>query len=192
MANVNKVVFAGTTIIDLTADTIAADKVLAGFTAHDASGAVLTGTCDYDSNTQDATVKVAEIIEGQTAYARGAKLTGTMLNNGSVALTIDTRDGSVSVPQGYHDGGGAVTIAEVEKAKLIAENIKQGITIMGIEGTLAPGYGIKVQSKNVTPAKDAQTVLPDSGYDYLSQVDVAAIPYTEAPNAAGGVTATIA
>jgi hypothetical protein len=192
MANVNKVVFAGTTIIDLTADTIAADKVLAGFTAHDASGAVLTGTCDYDSNTQDATVKVAEVIEGQTAYARGAKLTGTMPNNGSVALTIDTRDGSVSVPQGYHDGGGAVTIAEVEKAKLIAENIKQGITIMGIEGTLAPGYGIKVQSKNVTPAKDAQTVLPDSGYDYLSQVDVAAIPYTEAPNAAGGVTATIA
>lgn len=192
MANVNKVVFAGTTIIDLTADTIATDKVLAGFTAHDASGAVLTGTCDYDSNTQDATVKVAELIEGQTAYARGAKLTGTMPNNGSVTLTIDTRDGSVSVPQGYHDGGGTVTIAEVEKAKLIAENIKQGITIMGIEGTLAPGYGIKVQSKTVTPAKDAQTVLPDSGYDYLSQVDVAAISYTEAPNAAGGVTATIA
>ncbi len=192
MANVNKVVFGNTTLIDLTADTVAADKVLAGFTAHDASGASVTGTCEYDSDTRGATVKVAEIIEGRTAYARGSMLTGAMPNNGSVSLTVDTRDGSVAVPHGYHDGGGSVTIAEVERAKLIAENIKQGITILGVEGTLAPGYGVKVQAKSATPAKDAQTVLPDSGYDYLSQVDVAGVPYTETPNSAGGVTATIA
>ncbi len=191
MANINKVVFGDAVLIDLTADTVVADKVLAGFTAHDASGAIVTGTCAFDSNTQDATVKVAEIIEGQTAYARGAKLVGTMPNNGSVSLTIDTRDASVSIAQGYHDGGGSVGISDIEKAKLIAENIKQGITILGIEGTLAPGYGIKVQSKSVTPAKTAQTILPDTGYDYLSQVDVAAIPYTEVLNPAGGTTATI-
>lgn len=34
--------------------------------------------------------------------------------------------------------------------------------------------------------------LPDEGYDYLSQVTVAAIPYVESDNAAGGKTATIA
>lgn len=191
MANINKVVFGDAVLIDLTADTVAADKVLTGFTAHDASGVIITGTCAFDSNTQDATVKVAEIIEGQTAYARGAKLVGTMPNNGSVSLTVDTRDASVSIAQGYHDGGGSISISDVEKAKLIAENIKQGITILGVEGTLAPGYGIKVQSKSVTPAKSAQTVLPDTGYDYLSQVDVAAIPYTEVLNPAGGTTATI-
>ncbi len=192
MSNINKVVFGDAVLIDLTADTVAADKVLTGFTAHDASGAIITGTCEFDSDTKDATVKVAEIIEGQTAYARGAKLVGTMPNNGSVSLTVDTRDASVSIAQGYHDGGGSVTISDVEKAKLIAENIKQGITILGVEGTLAPGYGVKVQSKSATPSKAAQTILPDAGYDYLSQVDVAAIPYTEVPNAAGGVTATIA
>jgi hypothetical protein len=192
MANINKVVFANTTLIDLTADTVTADKMLVGFTAHDAGGVIVTGTCDYDSNTQDATVKVAEIIEGRTAYVRGTKVTGSMPNNGSVSITIDARDGSVSIPQGYHDGGGTVMIADIEKAKLVAENIKQGITIMGVEGTLAPGYGITVQSKTIAPAKDAQTVLPDTGYDYLSQVDVAAIPYTEASNSAGGMTVTIA
>ncbi len=192
MSNINKVVFGDTVLIDLTSDTISPDKVLTGFTAHDASGTVITGTCSYDSNTQDATVKVAELISGQTAYARGAKLTGTMPNNGSVSLTIDTRDAAASIVQGYHDGGGSVSISDIEKAKIIAENIKQGITILGVEGTLAPGYGVTVQSKSVIPTKTAQTVLPDSGYDYLSQVDIAAISYIEAPNAAGGVTATIA
>lgn len=41
---VNKVVYDGDTLIDLTEDTVAADKLLAGYTAHDASGAAVTGT----------------------------------------------------------------------------------------------------------------------------------------------------
>ncbi len=192
MSNVNKVVFAGQTLLDLTADTVTSDKMLDGTTAHDATGSIITGSCTYDSDTTDATAKVAELISGQTAYARGAKLVGTMPNNGSTQLTIETRDIAVSIPQGYHDGGGSVTVSSVEKAKLIPENIKQGVTVLGVEGTLAKGYGITAQSKSATPAKRAQTILPDSGYDYLSQVDVAAIPYVESTNSAGGLTVTIA
>ena len=82
--NVNKIVYGSTVLIDLTADTVTKDKILASYTAHDASGAIITGTCDYDVNSQDATVKVGEILKGQTAYARGTKLVGTMPNNGSV------------------------------------------------------------------------------------------------------------
>lgn len=66
MAN-NKVVFGSTVLIDLTADTVTADKILASYTAHNAAGDVITGTCDYDVNSQDATVKVAEILTGKTA-----------------------------------------------------------------------------------------------------------------------------
>ena len=179
-------------LIDLTADTVTADKILTGFTAHDQSGAVITGTCEYDVDSGDATIQVAEMLTGKTAYARGAKLTGTMPNNGAVKLTISKKDDSISIAQGYHDGSGTVKLLETEKAKLIASNIKSGITILGVTGTLEPSSSVKVHAKTVTPSTSAQTVLPDSGYDYLSQVTVSAIPYVETDNAAGGKTVTIA
>lgn len=188
---INKVVYGDTVLIDLTADTITKDKILASYTAHDASGAIVTGTCTYDVNSSDATVKVAEILSGKTAYAKGTKLTGTMPNRGAVSLTIDTATGSVTIPQGYHDGSGTVKIADTEVAKLLAANIKQGITILGVEGTLEPGYGITVQAKEATPTKADQIITPDEGYDYISQFTVKAIPYSETTNSAGGTTVTI-
>ena len=187
----NKVVYGSTVLIDLTTDTVTADKILASYTAHDAAGNIITGTCNFDVNSQDATVKVAEILDGKTAYARGSKLTGTMPNNGGVSLTINTVNGEASIAQGYHDGSGKVGILETEKAKLIASNIKQGITILGVTGTLEPSSAVKVHAKTVTPTKEAQTILPDEGYDYLSQVTVNAIPYVETENSAGGITVTI-
>ena len=187
----SKVVFGNTVLIDLTADTVTADKILSSYTAHDAKGDTITGTCEFDVNSQDATVKVAEILSGKTAYARGTKLTGTMPNNGAVSLSISTVDQEVSIAQGYHDGSGTVSIISTEQAKLIASNIKQGITILGVTGTLEPSSAIKVHAKTVTPSLNSQTVLPDSGYDYLSQVTVAAIPYSESDNSAGGITVTI-
>ena len=50
--------------------------------------------------------------------------------------------------------------------------------------------GAKAQAKTVTPKTTAQTVLPDTGYNYLSQVTVNAIPYVESDNSAGGKTVT--
>lgn len=188
----SKVVFGNTVLIDLTADTVTADKILSSYTAHDAKGDTITGTCEFDVNSQDATVKVAEILSGKTAYARGTKLTGTMPNNGAVSLAISTVDQEVSIAQGYHDGSGTVSILGTEQAKLIASNIKQGITILGVTGTLEPSSAIKVHAKTVTPSLNSQTVLPDSEFDYLSQVTVNAIPYVETENSAGGTTVTIA
>lgn len=187
----NKVVFGNVVLIDLTADTVTKDKIIAGYTAHDASGSVITGMCDYDVNSQDATVQVAEILDGKTAYARGIKMTGTMPNNQGVSLTISNKDDVITIAQGYHDGSGTAGIADTEKAKLIAANIKQGITILGVTGTLEPSSSVTVHAKTVTPSKDGFTVLPDDGYDYLSQVTVNPIPYVETENAAGGITVTI-
>lgn len=188
--SINKVIYGGRTLIDLTGDTVTADKLLEGATAHDKSGATITGTCDYDVNSQDATVAVAEMITGKTAYARGTKLTGTMPNNGAVSGTISDKDADYAVPLGFHDGSGTVGISATEKAKLIAGNIKSGIEILGVTGTYS-GEAITAQSKSVTPSTSQQVIQPDSGYDYLSAVTVAAIPYTETANAAGGYTATI-
>lgn len=187
----NKVIYDGTVLIDLTADTVTADKILATYTAHDKSGNIITGTCDYDVNSRDATVGVAEILKGKTAYAAGKKLTGTMPNNGAVTLTIDTVAGVVKVPQGYHDGSGTVRILPAEQAKLIAENIKQGITILGVTGTLEPSSAIKVTAKTVIPKPTKQTITAGEGFDYMSEVTVEAIPYSETDNPQGGVTVTI-
>lgn len=191
-SNYNKIVYGGKTLIDLTADTISADKLLKDFTAHDKSGATITGTCTFDSDTQDATAAVAEILLGKTAYARGSKITGTMPNNGKANGVITTVSGKYTIPQGYHDGSGGVTIDADEQAKIIPTNIRQGITILGVEGTMTGTEDVKAESKEVTPTTSQQTVLPGAGFNYISQVIVKAIPYVESDNSAGGITVTIA
>lgn len=190
MAN-SKIVFGGEVLMDLTADTVTKERLLKGYTAHAADGERITGTCEYDADTQDATAAVAEILSGKTAYARGAKLTGTMPNRASVTGTISTKAGVYAVPQGYHDGGGKVAIAADEQAKLIPGNIRQGVTVLGVTGTMSSSEGINAQAKTVTPTRAEQVVLPDSGYTHLSQVTVRGIPYSESANAAGGITVTI-
>ncbi len=191
MANqyINKLVVGNETKFDLTADTVTAEKLLKNTTAHDKSGAPITGTCTFDSDTQDATVAVAEILEGKTAYARGSKLTGTMPNKGAVSGTITDKT-AYTIPMGFHDGSGTVSIDATELAKIIPANIKSGVSILGETGTYG-GEEVKAQTKSVTPSMSTQTVLPDEGFDYLSQVSVAAIPVTYSDNSAGGQTCTI-
>lgn len=188
---INKVIYGGEVLLDLTGDTVTPDKLLSGTTTHDKSGTLIEGTCPFDVDSTDATVGVAEILLGQTAYARGAKITGTMPNNGGVTGVIATKDGQYIIPQGYHDGSGKVSIELTEQEKLIATNIREGITILGITGTMSGLESVKSQVKTATPSTVAQSILPDEGFNYLSQVDVAPIPYVESENTAGGTTVTI-
>ena len=187
---INKVIYGNQTLIDLTQDDITAADLASGKTAHDASGAVITGTNTYDSDTSDDTAVASEILATKTAHARGTALTGTMPNRGAVTGSISTKEGTYAIPQGYHDGSGSVSIDSTEQAKIIADNIKAGVEILGITGEYT-GEAISAQSKTATPYTTQQTILPDAGYDYLSQVTVNAIKYVEIQNAAGGLTVTI-
>ena len=190
MAN-SKIIFNGKTLIDLTGDTVAADKLLTGITAHGKDGEPIVGACDFDANTQDATAAAAEILKGKTAYNKGKKVEGTMPNNGAVAGAIAEKAGQYTIPQGYHDGSGKVSIAKAEQDKLIPNNIREGVTVLGVEGAMSGTEGAKPQAKTVTPSAEKQVILPDEDYNYLSQVTVEAIPYNEAANSAGGTTVTI-
>lgn len=187
----SKVIFGDEVLIDLTADTVTKDKLLKGTTAHDAEGNQIVGECEYDADTQDATATAAEILAGKTAYNKGVKVTGEMPNKGAVNGTIADKDGSFAIPQGYHDGAGKVTLDPTEKGKLIPQNIRQGVEVLGVEGSMSGSEDVKAQVKEVTPTVGEQTILPDNGYNYLTQVKVKGIPFKESANSAGGTTVTI-
>ena len=187
---INKIIYGGETLIDLTGDDAMANHILSGKKAHNRTGNQITGTCTYDADTTDATASADEILLNQTAYANGAKVRGTMPNNGGVTGIISTKAGQYTIPEGYHDGSGKVSIATAEQNKLIASNIRQGVTILGVEGSMSGSEDVKAQSKSVTPTTAQQIVTPDTNYNYLSQVTVAAIPYVESTNTYG-TTVTI-
>jgi len=188
----NKVIYGGDVLIDLTGDTITASDLASGKTAHDKSGAPITGTNTYDADTSDATAVAAEILATKTAYVNGNKITGSMPNRGAVTGTITTKAQEYTIQQGYHDGSGKVSIASAEQAKIIATNIRQGITILGVEGSMSGTEDVTAENVVMTPTTSQQTRTPGTGYNYIAQVVVNAIPYTETDNAAGGVTVTIA
>lgn len=156
---INKVVYGGKTLIDLTGDSVTAVGLLDGITAHDKSG---------------------------------GQITGVVSNNGAVEGVIDTADGEYTIPYGYHSGEGKVSIDAAERVKLVPDNIREGVTILGIEGTMSGIEGVNSQAKTVTPSAGTQIILPDDGHNYLSEVTVNAIPYAESENSAGGITVTIA
>ena len=196
MANnqyVNQVGLAdGTILIDISTDTAERADVLAGKYFHLKTGERTTGTCTYDSDTTDANATASEILATKTAYVNKNKITGSMPNNGAVTGTITTKAQEYTIPSGYHSGLGKVSISSTEQAKIIASNILNGVTILGVTGTVSPSSDITSGAVSATPYLTSQTILPSSiGKDYISQVSIAAITITESDNAAGGKTVTI-
>lgn len=196
MANntyVNKVIFGGDTLIDLSSDDVARANVANGKYFHLPSGERTTGTNTFDADTSDATATTDDILLNKTAYKNGSKLIGTMSNQGEKHLTITARDTAVTIPAGYHDGSGDAGLGSADKAALIAGNIRSGVTILGIEGTMSGSENVKATSATLTPYTTSQTVQPSDLGDYnsFSAVTVSAIAYTETDNPAGGKTATI-
>lgn len=193
MAKISKVVYGNQTLIDLTSDSVVASALLSGYTAHGADGEAISGACTFNADTSDATANSNAILSGYTAYGPSGKLTGNMTNVGKQEATISSKSQVVSITAGYHDGSGSVAIASAEQSKIIADNIREGVTILGVLGTMSGSEDVKASSITVTPYTTSKAYLPvDFGdYNYFSSVTVDAIAYTTTTNAGGGWTATI-
>ena len=115
-----------------------------------------------------------------------------MPNNGAKTLNITRKATPVTIPMGFHDGSGKAQVDPTEAAKIIPENIRDGIAILGVTGTMSGTEDAKPQAKTVTPTFAVQEITPDSpDYNYLSSVTVNAIPVTYTDNEAGGQTLKI-
>lgn len=189
---INKVVIGGEAKLDLTGDTVTSATLAKGATAHDKSGAPIVGTSTKDVDSSGVTAQPAEVLNGKTYAAQGGVKTGTMPNQGAKTITITNKQ-PVAIPQGYHDGSGKAQIDATEAAKIIANNIRQGITILGVAGSMSGTEGAKAQAKTATPSFSEQVISPDTtgGYNYLSQVTVKPIPVSYVDNEQGGQTVTV-
>lgn len=102
---------------DLIASNIRSGKNILGVT-----GTLIEAT--GNANTSD-------VLSGKTfSKAGSAGLTGTMPNQGAKIITPSTVN--QAIPAGYHNGSGYVK----GDSNLIASNIKKGVTIFGVTGTL--------------------------------------------------------
>ena len=98
----------------------------------------------------DGVITPSDVLTGKRGYNASGSVDGSMANNGSTSGTISTKAGTVTIPAGYTSGG-TVSISSTEQSKIIASNIKSGVTLLGVSGSLT-----------------APTISQDSGTKVLS------------------------
>lgn len=86
--------------------------------------------------TGDADLEAAHLLTGDTGFGPEGAVQGSMANNGATGGTISTKAGTVTIPTGFTSGG-SVSISAAEQAKIVAANIKSGVSILGVDGSLA-------------------------------------------------------
>lgn len=120
-----------------------------------------------------------DVLSGKTfTNASTSGLIGTMTNNGAVSQSLDTSTTSYTVPQGYHNGSGTVSITTETKTQAAGtSNVDvtptSGKVLSKVTVTPTPS-----QEKTVTAGTSAASVTPDSG-KLLSKVTYNPTPSQE-------------
>lgn len=179
----------GEVLIDLTQDDVKPENVDENIYFHDKTGKRQKGTSKKTVDASTVTAEATEVLDGRT-FGKGNEVqTGTMPNNSGKDVIITNKEGT-PIPFGYSDGSGVAKISADDAEKLIKGNIKQGVTILGVEGEYGP-EDMTSQEKTAKPSFEEQTITPDEGVSFLTSVKIEAIKVDRKDNEAGGVTVTI-
>ena len=126
----------------------------------------------------DATASAANILSGETAYSYDStegepvKLTGSMTNNGAVSASLDTSTTSYTVPQGYHNGSGTVSITTETKSATpttssqditpTSGKVLSKVTVAAIPGKYADTTGDDAVAGDILYGKKAHSISSGS------------------------------
>jgi len=197
-------------------DTSAADfdsgDLLSGKTGYNANGAVVGTMSDNGSvggvigtkggsviipegYTTGGTVSLSEVADLLPENVLSGKsilgIDGGIPVNGNTGGTIGTKNGTVTIPEGYTTGG---TVSLTDTADLEPQNFLKGKTVLGIEGALAPPVATDVSDTTAT-AEDVLTgkvFFDSSGNRQVGTASGAtAVAVTDAEDPAGGTVRSI-
>lgn len=139
---VNKIIYNKKTLIDLTNDTVTADKLFKGVLAHDKSGNQIVGTFEQSLPTGTKTITANgtyDVTDYATAKVNVPVPSGYVKPSGTKYITTTS---SVDVT--------SYAKAQISSSTLIAENIKKDVSILGVTGTYEGSGGGGIEYEIIT------------------------------------------
>lgn len=162
-------------------------SVTAGDGYYGLSAVTVAPIPDMYQDVSSVTATAGEVLTGKIFVAAdGTVITGTMTNNGAVEKVLDVTTVSYTIPKGYHNGTGAVTIS-LETKTVTPTKSAQDIT--PTEGKLLSKVTVAAIPDKYVDTTDANAVASNILLDKIAYVNGAKVKGTMPNN--GSVTKTI-